>query len=161
MGKRKRPVQRSKRTRSVFFAVVYFFYRRQLPEAFLVYGGRGQQGWGVVGLVVGVDEDVFELIPMVLVRWRAIVFFFPDFRFKNKGHRGLRLGVKKGVAREGEDDLRVFRWNSVDLVVEKTWRKFLKKIGEEREEVACLRVSCRAEDESPFIKIALRVASTL
>ena len=51
------------------------------------------------------------------------------------------------MAREGEDDLRVFRWNSVDLVVEKTWRKFLKKFGEEREEFACLRVSCRAEDD--------------
>ena len=39
------------------------------------------------------------------------------------------------MAREGEDDLRVFRWNSVDLVVEKTWRKFLKKFGEERKRV--------------------------
>ena len=51
------------------------------------------------------------------------------------------------MAREGEDDLRVFRWNSVDLVVEKTWRKFLKKFGEERKEFACLRGSCRAEDD--------------
>ena len=84
---------------------------------------------------------------MVLACWRVIFFFFFGFLVRKIRPHGLRLGFKKGVAREGEDDLRVFRWNSVDLVVEKTWRKFLKKFGEEREEFACLRVSCRAEDD--------------
>ena len=89
------------------------------------------------------DVDGFLVsIPMVLILWRVTFEVLrSDFGSEKVGPRGLRLGVKKGVAREGEDDLRVFRWNSVDLVVEKTWRKFLKKFGEERKEFACLRGS--------------------
>ena len=89
------------------------------------------------------DVDGFLVsIPMVLILWRvAFEVLRSDFGSEKVGPRGLRLGVKKGVAREGEDDLRVFRWNSVDLVVEKTWKKFLKKFGEERKEFACLRGS--------------------
>ena len=78
------------------------------------------------------DVDGFLVsIPIVLILWRVTFEVLrSDFGSEKVGPRGLRLGVKKGVAREGEDDLRVIRWNNVDLVVEcrKNLEKILEKI---------------------------------
>ena len=79
---------------------------------------------------------------MILVRWRVIFFFFfPDLGPRSKAPQPLS-GRQKWRGEGG-----VLRCNSVDLVVEKAWRKCLKKIGKERKSS---RVYASADERKMF-----------
>ena len=65
----------------------------------------------------------------------------------DRPERGLHPIVGKGVAREGEDDLRDFRWNFRQSALIRALEKFSKIFGEERKSFPCLHGSCRAEDD--------------